>query len=613
MASTVIGSVMVDLGMNTARFDSDTKRARKTAMSFERRMKKSFNDSRKWVNNLFPSLTKLATLLAAVAGPAAIGYLTVSSLNAVDALAKTSDKLGITTEKLASLQMAGQLTGVSVETTNMALQRMVRRVAEAAKGTGEAQGALRELGIDAVKLSKMPIDEQFKTIADEMSKTATQGDRVRLAMKLFDSEGVALVNTLALQRKGLNEVEREAKALGLTVSRFDAAKIEQANDTVLKAKRAFKGLGNTIAIAVSPIITALGEKFINAAIDSNGFRDQVGSGMRFVAKAVGFVADTVRGLQVVWALVTTGVAELIGMQLNNIKLLANGVASVINAINPGDDIEFTFINDLASSFHATIGTMEEKLALLVSSPLPSEGVNEFFDTAIERANEFAEIATANKIRESALGILTDDELEAARAQREQMLTFEQRYQKELTSIANNAAYERFKFSKMTSAQQTKFVIGQAVAMTQGVAQTSRTMFKINKAAGIANAVINTYQGVTNALAQFPPPVSFVMAGLQLAAGLAQVSAIKNTSFGTGNAAPSLAGLGGGSSTINTVPAVQPTLPGQETEQKSTNININVTGSIIGEDLRAIFADHLKDVLDLGQVNLTANGQAVRVA
>ena len=68
-----------------------------------------------------------------------------------------------------------------------------------------------------------------------------------------------------------------------------------------------------------------------------------------------------------------------------------------------------------------------------------------------------------------------------------------------------------------------------------------------KAFAIANATVNTYVGVTQALASSPPPVSFVMAGMVLASGLASVLKIVNTKKGS---SPSPSGTvgGGGSGT-----------------------------------------------------------------
>ena len=97
---------------------------------------------------------------AQLAGVAGLGALVQTSRTAVDELGKVSDKLGISTERLAGLQHAAELTGNSTRNLNLGLQRMVRRVAEAAEGTGEAQNALAELGLDAKELAQLSPDHQ---------------------------------------------------------------------------------------------------------------------------------------------------------------------------------------------------------------------------------------------------------------------------------------------------------------------------------------------------------------------------------------------------------------------------------------------------------------------
>jgi len=51
----------------------------------------------------------------------------------------------------------------------------------------------------------------------------------------------------------------------------------------------------------------------------------------------------------------------------------------------------------------------------------------------------------------------------------------------------------------------------------------------SKAAAYAASVINTAQAVTKALSAYPPPVSFVMAALQAAAGAVEIGVISKTS------------------------------------------------------------------------------------
>ena len=216
-------------------------------------------------------------------------------MTSIDNLTKTANKIGATTEALAGLQFAAELTGVSTETMNMALQRMTRRVSEAAMGTGEAVKALKELGINAYELERLPLDEQMNVVADAMQNVESQSDRVRLAMKLFDSEGVALVNTLAGGSEGLKQFAAEAEALGLTISDIDAAKIEAANDSITRAKQVFTGLGNQLAVSFAPLIEYVANLFRESAVNSAEFGNvgqrAVRSLVSVYAKAVQFFAE----------------------------------------------------------------------------------------------------------------------------------------------------------------------------------------------------------------------------------------------------------------------------------------------------------------------------------
>lgn len=102
------------------------------------------------------------------------------------------------------------------------------------------------------------------------------------------------------------------------------------------------------------------------------------------------------------------------------------------------------------------------------------------------------------------------------------------------------------------AQASAFSAKNMDALASTVSSNLSTIFGETKGVAIATAIINTAQGVTQALAQYPPPISFAMAAIQAAAGAAQIAAIRNTSKtggGGGAAAASsdaaAAGTGGG--------------------------------------------------------------------
>ena len=118
-------------------------------------------------------------------------------------------------------------------------------------------------------------------------------------------------------------------------------------------------------------------------------------------------------------------------------------------------------------------------------------------------------------------------------------------------------------------------------------------------AGISNAVINTAQGVTNALAAYPPPLSFAMAGLQLAAGTAQIAAIRSTSFG-GGSAPSMAGSSGAGTPVQTPDDMAGTggIGATDTGQGQQEVTVNLYGNGYSkEDVRTLIMSINEEIDD----------------
>lgn len=215
-----------------------------------------------------------AAVGASIATAGIFAFLTKQSLDATDSLGKTARKIGVTTESLAKMRYAASLTGVATATMDMALQRFTRRAAEAARGTGEAKDALKELGVDAAKIIQMPLEDQMMELSDAFKTLDTDADRVRVAMKLFDSEGVALVNTLGVGSGALADMAQEADELGLVLSGTAVKGVEDANDAFTKLGYLFKGVRDQTVAALAPALEAIANflttGFKNAIDDANG-------------------------------------------------------------------------------------------------------------------------------------------------------------------------------------------------------------------------------------------------------------------------------------------------------------------------------------------------------
>lgn len=335
--------------------------------------------------------------LLGTVGAAGFGALIKSSINAGDELAKTADKLGVTTTALAGLRHAAELTGVSTGTMDMAMQRFTRRAAEAAQGTGEAKGALQELGINAEDLVKLPLDQQMSVVADSMAGVEKQSDKVRLAMKLFDSEGVALVNTLAGGSEALEKMTSEAEQLGITLSRTDTAQMEAANDSLTRLKAVFTGLTNQLAIAFAPIITFVADGFRQAALDSSDFGN---IGQRVAAalvKAFGFVRNMVHGLQIIFMGAKLGVLVLANAIGDNLIPVIDGfikyynkMAAIVPMMTKISTTGAEIMGNLPDQIEETRAQIAEMLMMNPGDALVAQ-MTEFFVASRKAAETVAEL------------------------------------------------------------------------------------------------------------------------------------------------------------------------------------------------------------------------------
>lgn len=232
------------------------KKTSKTGRTFKRTSNSTSELSRKFKDgSIAAKLFKTSLAGFAVGAAAGVTLAVKNTVRYADELGKLSDRLGISTEALSQLNHAANLSGVQFSTLEQGLQRMIRRVAEAANGTGEAVKALDELGLSADKLKELTPDKQFEVLADALNGVENSADRVRLAMKLFDSEGVRLLQLMKGGSAGIRQMREEADKLGLTIDKSLADQAEKANDEFTRFTGQMRAFGNVLSIEVLPSVT----------------------------------------------------------------------------------------------------------------------------------------------------------------------------------------------------------------------------------------------------------------------------------------------------------------------------------------------------------------------
>ncbi len=233
-----ISTLTVSLVAETAKFTNDLKKSKTAAAAWGKAVSRAMG----------------GVVVGIGAATVALTALTRESFKVVDQQQKMASRLGLTQAALAGLALAGEQTGTTQRNLQLAMQRSTRRISEAAQGTGTAVKALKELGVSADELSRLSPDEAFIKLAGAFKNVESQSDKVRLAFKLFDSEGVGLVNTLKLGEDGIRAFIQEAKDLGIALERNQTRAIEESNDAVNILKKSFQGLGSQIAARVAPAI-----------------------------------------------------------------------------------------------------------------------------------------------------------------------------------------------------------------------------------------------------------------------------------------------------------------------------------------------------------------------
>lgn len=314
--------IIVNLVAKTGQLTGPMNRATRSLRNFQRTTRS--------VSRAVGAFGGVLAALGAAGGGASLAAITKQAIDANDKLGKMATRLGVSADALRDLQIAGERSGQNIRQLNIGLQRMTRRVAEAAVGTGEAQEALKTLGLDAKQLATLTIDKQFHAVAAAMQNVSGRSEQIRLAFKLFDSEGVGLVNTLMeLNDEGFKEAARLAREMNATLSDFDVARFEVAANEMQQLNDAVSGIKNTIASQVLPFVGLLSDAFISTAQSVNKSDSAVNSMGLTIAKLVGAVIGVSKSFVTLLAVVADvglGVVELVLEPVEKVERVLRNIA-----------------------------------------------------------------------------------------------------------------------------------------------------------------------------------------------------------------------------------------------------------------------------------------------
>lgn len=301
--ATNIGGVSVDMLLESAAFRRDMQRSQQLLRSETAKMRRSLRQVEMASRNVSRSFSQFRAGIAALAGALAVrqfSQFTKNALSAGAAIQDIADKVSVSTTELQQMRFAAIQTGVGVRALDMGLQRFSRRIGEVAQGQGELLKTAQQYNVtlrnaDGTMRSNIDI---LKDFADVIKNAESQQERLRIAFKLFDSEGAALVNTLRDGRVGLEAFMKQAEAFGAVMTKEVVAKAKLADDNLTSLTEVFKTAFNTSIIEGFASSLTLSEDRLRAVqMVGEQFGKTVAAAMRGVAEAAKFVADNLEAIK----------------------------------------------------------------------------------------------------------------------------------------------------------------------------------------------------------------------------------------------------------------------------------------------------------------------------
>jgi len=573
----------------------------------------------KGVENNFSRLDgivgKFGIGLGSLAGATGFGAIITAQARGAKQALTYADALNVPIERLTAMQFAFNEVGIGSDKTGDILKDVAEKIGDAFRnGGGEAKEALDSLNLSIEDMARLSPDQQLLEIGKALATVGTQGEKIQV-LEALGNDAALLLPLLDDNARELERLIDLSDETGNTLTRIEAEKLNEVNKATKALSAEFEGLTQELTVRAAPALT----DFINL------IRTEIPKAVNFAQPAFDGIGRDIFNL---WELLnpsdvssSTGLEEALARQskladdLSFAQHVGNEIA--IEDLKKQLDRQNLLVdslerqkkileeNDLRASlpvpealtFTPTVGSVGPRDADSDAEAKANDKLSRQMEREAKRLealraqqaealqNEFAQLGDSLKSEEQLIAEshLTRQQIinEAELAGIESIIPFNdlrlqlaEDHERQLTEITVRNLKARDKFQLLSAKNQTKQVLGELVNLTAGVAQHNKALFNINKVAGIAQATINTYEGVSKTLSAYPQPLAGILAATHLAAGLATVDAISSTSFGGGGSAPSLAGSGGGSETINTVP-VNP--QGQQDQQAPRELVITIAG------------------------------------
>ncbi|MEQ8226794.1 MAG: hypothetical protein RIA64_01820 [Rhodospirillales bacterium] len=307
--ATSVGSVVIDLGLESASFSRNVAKANSDLSRATTQMRLHMRSVDRAARDMSRQFGQLKSAAAAFAGVLAVRQFTQFTKSAIetgDALAKQSRQLGIAASELQRYRIEGDLAGVATEKLESGIGAFVKRVGELRAGTGTLVTILDKSNV-ALKeqlLAAKDTGEGIDIILKAIREAETAFDKQALSAAAFGRQAGQAMVLLAeeagkLDGQMVNLVTRSDEMLAAS---------ERLNDEFTLFQSALSaGFDNAIVTGFAGSLDVTVESMRSAREVGETFGKAVGASMRALITVAKTVAENMRGI-------TAAIAGLVALK-----------------------------------------------------------------------------------------------------------------------------------------------------------------------------------------------------------------------------------------------------------------------------------------------------------
>lgn len=541
------------------------------------------------------SLSSIGSALSVTGITAAVGSLGMlikNSIDSAEALNAMSQRVGISVESLSTLKYAAEISETSLEKMEAGLKKLSVNLYDVASGAGkDAKTAFEMLKISVTDSdgSLRQTDQVLLDLADRFANMKDGTEKSALAIKLFGRSGLEMIPFLNEGKAGIQAMQLEAEKLGLKIGSDFASQADKFNDNIVALKSVSLGMANSVAVSILPVLN----DWISISKDlivQGGALQTAFQGLAIWAKVFG------TSMTIIWGelyLVSTAIKNVAGAGYKLITLdfkgAWQGVENTFNGIGDSFNTVAGFIDKLwskGSTYEDLIKQYGSGGIVIDDTTKKVAKLYDAFGHPIDKDGNFTnniQHIEALIAAQKQLGFDTTSQISNLPSFDMNGMSFTENNPFDNIKLQAIDFFDVYDERASEMRQNTSEMFGNMGSMAgqfyQASGQKAKQWFAMQKAFNVAQAIMNTYEGATKALAQ-GGFFGIAMAATVIAAGLANVAMIASQQPGTGASGNAGAGLSAGTNNNITQPVDRGV--GDYNKPQSV-VNIIIHGNLVDQD------------------------------